>query len=264
MDFLLSTSSLKETIIFTTTKDRTTKEFHAGIERLLEFSTVQSFIDSKTDHFYGRYGMEMMGPVYRDLSREDFRSFVIEAFTLAARRVEPEILADCDHVVSRFFAYTSCVVKEQVIPFLLERAKDFYPDLTAHELRQYVRIRRYSDYLADLSQSNHEINEILAAKGQEKISEKTLDSIRFGFGLESGREEENSIPSVEEGMLSQETAGRLHDALGGLKPEERQVIVARYFEQQTYKQIAAAFGMTSQAIMYREKIALGKLRAAVA
>jgi RNA polymerase sigma factor (sigma-70 family) len=66
--------------------------------------------------------------------------------------------------------------------------------------------------------------------------------------------------NVEEAAIAHLESSRLHRAMGQLTAEEKLIIHGIYFEDMTQNEIAAIMGISQQAVAYRLKTTLKKMR----
>jgi len=71
-------------------------------------------------------------------------------------------------------------------------------------------------------------------------------------------------PSPQANLENKEELARVRQALGDLRQEEQEVFLLRQNAQMTYDEIARAVGIPLSTVKTRMRLALGKLRAAVA
>lgn len=80
--------------------------------------------------------------------------------------------------------------------------------------------------------------------------------------MEGGRTLEEIIPAPEPEatLLDEDMSKLLHAAITKLRPTEREVIIARYYEEKPSKIVAAEMGLTRQRVEQIEKAAITSLR----
>ncbi len=98
--------------------------------------------------------------------------------------------------------------------------------------------------------TNVALNRVRASRRRQSMAE------RYGTRESIGQAE----PAIEAGVLKRERSRRVRDAIDRLRPDDRQLIVLRYFFDLSEAELAQAFDVAAGTIKSRLHRALGRLR----
>jgi RNA polymerase sigma-70 factor (ECF subfamily) len=129
--------------------------------------------------------------------------------------------------------------------YLKTRPLPFYPWLRQFAWERLLQLHRHHLQAQRRSVSREQLRICDVADESEAILAERL--------VNSG-----SSPSAR--LLAAELRDRVHTALEALEPRDREVLVLRYLEQLTTKEIAAVLGISEAAVKTRHRRALERLR----
>lgn len=88
--------------------------------------------------------------------------------------------------------------------------------------------------------------------GREDSYERLVEDEKRQFSNEDPTPEEHLMRSIENELLRQ--------AVALLKEDERQLILLRFWQECSQSQVAELLGLSQQAVSYRERNILGKIK----
>jgi RNA polymerase sigma-70 factor (ECF subfamily) len=101
--------------------------------------------------------------------------------------------------------------------------------------------------------TNAALNRVKASQRRQAMAER--------FGAETVEREAN--PSIESRVLARERSRRVWNAIGLLKPDDRQLLILRYFLDLSEAELAQSFDVAAGTIKSRLHRTLAKLRDAI-
>lgn len=255
-------------ILYSATRENRTGLARAAAEELLGWNVTQSKIDFYFGRMFGRYGMSYLEPVYRNLSKEDFRSMVLmelyEKLPCLDLSKYSGSFYDMASLQRHYEVFLSFTIKECYINVLVEAAKETFPNMTREYLKSYSRLRKLSEYEVDLDWETGKIIQFFAeqeCKYPSLLSEKHIDNMKMAFAKEKLHE---SLPS-QTGLLEEHIQKEeLEKAFAALDRGRQKIIRARFLHGKSVKEIAEHFNMNKTMVYYYIKDSLKILRTAIA
>ena len=247
------------------------------------------------------YGLDEMIRVHETMDKEELKLFIESEVKKNLFGLSPEAF-EGKRGMNVWKTALKCIslnVKQSKREFFTLKAKDLYPNLTPHNLKTYVGIRKATGYRASLSiHSNAEIMQMIsenpkAPKDIKSLKVKALNTVRIAFNYLP--EEENStienskqqfdvseigkyvetIPrndmvrhqkraaSPEDFLSVNNEIYLLKEALKNLTEKEQLVIMVRYgigMKEKSLKEIGSVLGISAQRVSVIEARACVKMR----
>ncbi len=167
---------------------------------LLENATFR-FVMHFTNRNFGRYGVDEFIPVYERLVLSDSYFPVLQGAYDEYKKIEwnqilPSLCGEYQYTSQKLINHVLGLrIKHYYHDWILDKAKEIYPNLTDNYLKFYIKIRKGSDYLITLSNStNKEIVSFCKESGIN-ASWKKINDLRVAFGYEA--EDEDTLPLRE-------------------------------------------------------------------
>jgi RNA polymerase sigma-70 factor (ECF subfamily) len=140
---------------------------------------------------------------------------------------------------------------EDILNDAFLRARARWPDHDPQVISTYAWLyRNVHDCLIETWRSAH-------AAGRSPVREMPWperSSVELGMGLVG------SITSPSEALARKELNERIHWAISQLKPEDREILAMRHFDQLSYEESATILGITADAATHRYVRALRRLK----
>jgi RNA polymerase sigma-70 factor (ECF subfamily) len=144
---------------------------------------------------------------------------------------------------------TLAAAAQKLPAYLRERPLPFYPWLRAIALERVSKVHQ---------------RHLRAGRRSVTREEPGLESLPDESALTLARMLIDSGPSPSRQLLRKELRGQVQAALARLRPQERDILVMRYLEQLSNKEIASALGISEGAVKMRHLRALTCLRTLLA
>ena len=235
----------------------------------INWSTTQKIISLINDKFYNYYGRSFLAFIYDEnvISKKDFKDIleeglflrVIHDFNMDFFFEHPDADLSVETQVRKYFikwAKTNLI--DIYISTITEVAQQRYPRLNKYYLKQYVKMRKLSNYTLDLDSPDEDIFEVTG------WGHRTLDNVRNAFDMNE-RVEENSVMvnSPEESVLDEEMKEILFNKISTFSLEEQMVLKLFFVSKLTFREIASTMGISKSKANKKYLDALAKLKASL-
>lgn len=164
------------------------------LDTVMNYGIVRNRIENYMPYkMYGNYGKTELECIYCDelLSLDKYiaetkqelrNAFLLLDFNKFDDNEDP--MASPNLFLSKFLSFTLKDINKKIV---YRYAKQVFPDLTIGQMQMYVRIRKRTNYKAELSMSNQEIFDLLniLAPDMKKPTWGFLNKIKESFGYKS-------------------------------------------------------------------------------
>lgn len=171
------------------------KAYEYYFNELSKSAWFKNAFNNYANKHYGYYGVAEMEFIYDDFSREEYDKELLQALKKSMRKIYsfnlPELPsswnADWSDANSYHMRHLCKAIanyaKEWGTRMTVERASSRYPGLTVQLCKMYVRMRKWSEYNAEITMTNDEIvNAFWNATSGKLFSWETINHLKEIFG----------------------------------------------------------------------------------